>query len=137
MQSREEAEMLDKHERLFNEDVIPRIQHLEKAQQEQKDQLQLLQTDMNQVKSGQLQLENTLMREGQATRESQDQMSKLLNKFVEHYFKKDEEEVKGKTAISIQRLTTREKIIVGGLTALAGSGGLLAGINAVVQFFQQ
>lgn len=137
MQSREEAEMLNKHDQLLNEQVMPRLESLEKAQAEQSDQLQSLQTDMNQVKHGQTQLENTLMKEGQKTRDSQDQMSELLNKFVTHYFKQDEQEQQAQSALSIQRLTTREKIIVGSLTALAGSGGLLAGINAFMQWFGQ
>jgi chromosome segregation ATPase len=122
-------EMLNKHDEEIHNNILPRLQAVEEAQQQFSSQLGQMQLDLSKVQQGQSNLELTVMKDGQATRD-------LLNKFVDHFFKKDELEVKAEENITIAKLTTREKIIVGVVGTLGGGGGLIAGILALVEYFK-
>jgi chromosome segregation ATPase len=122
-------EMLNKHDEEIHNNILPRLQAVEEAQQQFSTQLGQMQLELSKVQQGQSNLELTVMKDGQATRD-------LLNKFVDHFFKKDELEVKAEENITIARLTTREKIVVGIVGTLGGGGGLIAGILALMEYFK-
>lgn len=122
-------EMVKEHDKTIHENILPRLQQVEAAQEQTSRRLDQLQTDLKKVQAGQSTLELTVMKDGQATRD-------LLNKFVEHFFKKDEAEVTSQERITIAKLSTKEKIVVGIVAALGGGGGLIAGIAALMQIFK-
>lgn len=117
-------------------DLVPRMENVEKeqlqlkqGQQEINRQMEGINKEMMTVKHGQTQMENTLMREGQHTRET-------LNKVIEYALGTAQEEQQKENEIekmekknsheyAIKKLDTKEKIIV----AIGGGGGLLAIIN--------
>lgn len=127
--SKEELEMLGRHDELIHHDILPRLEKVEKAQLDFNNQV-------SELKSSQTNLELTVMKDGQETRS-------ILNKFVDHYFASDKERFQTERdiihkdeRITLKRFSTREKIVLGIVGALAGSGGILAGIAALIQLFK-
>lgn len=121
--------MLDRHEELIHRNIIPRLEEVEKAQVD-------FNRQVTEIKSSQTNLELTVMKDGQETRG-------ILNKFVDHYFASDRQHmaterdvIKVNEKITLKRLSTREKIIIGIVGSLAGSGGVLGGIAALMQFMK-
>lgn len=117
------------HDEAIHQNILPRLQQVEEAQKSFNTQISELQTNLAKVQSGQANLELTVMKDGQATRD-------LLNKFVDHFFKKEELEVKAEENITIAKLSTKEKIIVGIVGTVGGGGGLIAGILALMEHFK-
>lgn len=115
-------QMLTEHDKAIKEDILPRIEKLEQS-------FEIMKTDLGKVKEGQSSLELTVMKDGQQTRD-------LLNKFVDHFFKKDEAEVGVNERITIAKLDRKTKIWLGVLGVLGGGGGVTAGVTALVAMFQ-
>jgi hypothetical protein len=137
---KEELDMLNKHEEIIQHDILPRLEKVEKAQMNFNRQVE-------EIKNSQKNLELTVMKDGQETRG-------ILNKFVDHYFETDREKLAAKREldresllsqrdvihvderITLKRLSTKEKIVVGIIGSIAGSGGILAGVAALLQFLK-
>ncbi|WP_143560357.1 hypothetical protein [Sporosarcina sp. P17b] len=142
-QPKEELGMLERHDELIHHDIIPRLEKVEKAQMDFSTQAEVITGQVKEVtvqvaeiKSSQTNLELTVMKDGQETRS-------ILNKFVDHYFATDKERLQTERdvihvdeRITLKRFSTREKIVLGVVGAFAGSGGILAGIAALIQFFK-
>ncbi|ARK26021.1 hypothetical protein SporoP37_15960 [Sporosarcina sp. P37] len=121
--------MLKEHDDLIHQDILPRLAEVEKAQLDYNRQV-------TEIKSSQTNMELTVMKDGQETRN-------ILNKFVDHYFETDRAKLKTERdvikvdeKITLKRLSTREKIVIGIVGGLAGSGGLVGGITAVIQMIK-
>ncbi|PID03585.1 hypothetical protein CSV67_02785 [Sporosarcina sp. P2] len=135
--------MLNRHDELIHHDIIPRLEKVEKAQMDFSTQAEVITGQVKEVtvqvaeiKSSQTNLELTVMKDGQETRS-------ILNKFVDHYFATDKERLQTERdvihvdeRITLKRFSTREKIVLGVVGAFAGSGGILAGIAALIQFLK-
>ncbi|PIC87998.1 hypothetical protein CSV72_02285 [Sporosarcina sp. P20a] len=135
--------MLERHDELIHHDIIPRLEKVEKAQLDFSTQAEVITGQVKEVtvqvaeiKSSQTNLELTVMKDGQETRS-------ILNKFVDHYFATDKERLQTERdvihvdeRITLKRFSTREKIVLGVVGAFAGSGGILAGIAALIQFLK-
>lgn len=128
--------MLGRHDELIHHDILPRLEKVEKAQLDFNNQVQEIANQVTELKSSQTNLELTVMKDGQETRG-------ILNKFVDHYFASDKERLQTERdilhkdeRITLKRFSTREKIVLGIVGAFAGSGGILAGIAALMQFFK-
>ena len=135
--------MLERHDELIHHDIIPRLEKVEKAQMDFSTQAEVITGQVKEVtvqvaeiKSSQTNLELTVMKDGQETRS-------ILNKFVDHYFATDKERLQTERdvihvdeRITLKRFSTREKIVLGIVGAFAGSGGILAGIAALIQFLK-
>lgn len=142
-QPKEELGMLERHDELIHHDIIPRLEKVEKAQMDFSTQAEVITGQVKEVtvqvaeiKSSQTNLELTVMKDGQETRS-------ILNKFVDHYFATDKERLQTERdvihvdeRITLKRFSTREKIVLGIVGAFAGSGGILAGIAALIQFLK-
>ena len=109
--------MLDKHDRLINDDILPRMKVMEDNQKR-------LEVEMMNVRNGQTQLENTVIKESQSTRD-------LLNKFVDHTLQISHTKVQGKQDIQLKKLDTKEKVLVG-IIAIFSTGGFL---NFIISLF--
>lgn len=118
----ETFEKVIQHDELFHEEVLPRLKKLEEVQEE-------FRVEIGKITASQTSLELTVMKDGQQTRD-------LLGRFVDHYFGTDDKKLVMKEKFTLKRLSTTEKIIVGFIVALGGSGGILAGIAAVVQMIK-
>lgn len=139
----EELDMLNRHDELIHHDILPRLEKVEKAQMDFSTQAEVITGQVKEVtvqvaeiKSSQTNLELTVMKDGQETRG-------ILNKFVDHYFAADKERLQTERdvihvdeRITLKRFSTREKIVLGVVGAFAGSGGILAGIAALIQFLK-
>lgn len=128
----EELQMLERHDELIHHDILPRLEKVEKAQIDVSAQVQAITNQVTEIKSSQTSLELTVMKDGQETRG-------ILNKFVDHYFATDKERMAHQRdvihvdeRITLKRFSTREKIVLGVVGALAGSGGILAGVAGLM-----
>lgn len=115
------GEAIDKLDYAVNVDIFPRLESLER------EQLQFKQEMLN-VQKGQKELELTVMKDGQQTRE-------LLGKFVDHYFGTDDKKLMIKEKVTMRRLSRSEKIILGFFAILGGSGGVIAGLITLFDKF--
>ncbi|MEK3977906.1 hypothetical protein MKY37_02325 [Psychrobacillus sp. FSL K6-2836] len=84
---------------------------------------------MGKIALSQSSLELTVMKDGQQTRE-------LLGRFVDHYFGTDDKKLVMKEKVTLKQLSTRAKIILGLIGVLGGSGGILAGIAALLEILK-
>lgn len=128
--------MLERHDELIHHDILPRLEKVEKAQVDFSTQVQSIAGQVQEIKSSQTNLELTVMKDGQETRG-------ILNKFIDHYFAVDNERLATQRdvlhkdeRITLKKLSAREKIVLGIVGALAGSGGVLAGVAAVLQILK-
>lgn len=128
--------MLERHDELIHHDILPRLEKVEKAQLDFSTQVQSISSQVQEIKSSQTNLELTVMKDGQETRG-------ILNKFIDHYFAVDNERLATQRdvlhrdeRITLKRFSTREKIVLGIVGAFAGSGGILAGAAALMQFLK-
>lgn len=128
--------MLERHDELIHHDILPRLEKVEKAQLDFSTQVQSIAGQVQEIKSSQTNLELTVMKDGQETRG-------ILNKFIDHYFAVDNERLATQRdvlhrdeRITLKRFSTREKIVLGIVGAFAGSGGILAGAAALMQFLK-
>lgn len=115
------GEAIDKLDHAVNVDIFPRLESLDR------EQLQFKQEMLN-VQKGQKELELTVMKDGQQTRE-------LLGKFVDHYFGTDDKKLMIKEKVTMKRLSRSEKIILGFFAILGGSGGVIAGLITLIDKF--
>ena len=114
-------ESINKLDQAVNNEIFPRLESLER------EQLQFKQEMLN-VQKGQKDLELTVMKDGQQTRE-------LLGKFVDHYFGTDDKKLLMNEKVTMRRLSRSEKIILGFFAILGGSGGLIAGLITLIEKF--
>lgn len=114
---------VEAHNEAIHGNILPRLQQVEETQKLFTMQLSELQSNMQKVQTGQANLELTVMKDGQATRD-------LLNKFVDHFFTKDKQEAQIEERITIAKLSTKEKIIVGIFGAIGAGGGIIGIIEA-------
>ncbi|PIC65323.1 hypothetical protein CSV79_01490 [Sporosarcina sp. P13] len=128
--------MLERHDELIHHDILPRLEKVEKAQMDFNTQVEAITNQVTEIKSSQTNLELTVMKDGQETRG-------ILNKFVDHYFAADKQRLQTERdvihvdeRITLKRFSTREKIVLGIVGAFAGSGGVLGGIAALMQFLK-
>lgn len=111
--------MLQEHDQIINLDILPRLRQVENAQVEFKHQI-------DKIQSSQQSLELTVMKDGQETRS-------ILNKFVNHYFSSDKQKFVSDERVTMKRLSSKEKIAIGIIGAIAGSGGLVAAIATLIE----
>ena len=102
------------HDVVIHEDILPRLEILEKEHLAFKQ-------EMTSFQKGQKELELTVMKDGQQTRD-------LLGKFVDHYFGTDDKKLMINEKVTMKRLSRSEKIILGFFAILGGSGGVIAGL---------
>ncbi|WP_419882806.1 hypothetical protein ACN6MY_03795 [Peribacillus sp. B-H-3] len=128
--------MIEKHEQVINENILPRLEGLEMEHAHFKQEMASLKTDLMGVQKGQVQLEKgqkdlelTVVKEGQASRDIMNENKAFTKKLLDHVLRKDEKE----TQAVIDR--TKQKWELFGKISLAifGAGGLLV---VIVQAFQ-
>ncbi|WP_141719897.1 hypothetical protein [Domibacillus iocasae] len=112
--------MLQEHEQLIKEDILPRLKKVEDAQMEFTKQVES-------IKSSQTSLELTVMKDGKETRE-------LLRPFADHYLNKVTAEGQAAKDIKLKRLDTREKVVIAIVSTIFGTGGLTGIIVGVMAF---
>ncbi|OKL36984.1 hypothetical protein [Domibacillus mangrovi] len=115
--------MLQEHEQLIKEDILPRLKRVEDAQIDFTKQVES-------IKASQTSLELTVMKDGKETRE-------LLKPFADHYLNQVTAETESKKDIKLKQLDTREKIIVGVASGVLGTGGLAGIITAIVMLINR
>lgn len=98
-------ETFEEHDEIIHQNILPRLRAVEEGQKE-------LKVEMAHIARGQTQLENTIMKDGQHTRET-------VNKLIDHI-----------TETRTKELDTKAKIIVGVTSAIFG-GGTVAAIFAL------
>lgn len=106
------------HDVVIHEDILPRLEILEKEHLAFKQ-------EMTSFQKGQKELELTVMKDGQQTRD-------LLGKFVDHYFGTDDKKLMINEKVTMKRLSRSEKIILGFFAILGGSGGVIAGFITIM-----
>ncbi|WP_427138443.1 hypothetical protein [Psychrobacillus psychrodurans] len=115
-------EKVIKHDELFHEEVLPRLKKLEEVQEE-------FRVEIGKITASQTSLELTVMKDGQQTRD-------LLGRFVDHYFGTDDKKLVLKEKVTLKQLSLRAKIALGFIGVLGGSGGILAGVAAVIEILK-
>ncbi|MFZ0579229.1 MAG: hypothetical protein WAM41_17145 [Psychrobacillus psychrotolerans] len=118
----ETFEKVGEHETLIHQDILPQLKEMRKEQDE-------LAKEMGKIALSQSSLELTVMKDGQQTRE-------LLGRFVDHYFGTDDKKLVMKEKVTLKQLSLRTKIILGLIAVLGGSGGILAGVAAVIEIIK-
>lgn len=118
-QTQEDINMLQRHEEIIHRDILPRLDRFEKAQLDFSNQVES-------IKSSQTGLELTVMKDGQETRN-------LLNKFVDHFIGVDKDKLAINERVTLKRFSSKEKITLAVIAAIAGSGGLIAAIVTLVE----
>lgn len=113
---------LKEHGEIIHDNILPKLKEHDKIQMEFKQELAT-------IRASQTSLELTVMKDGQQTRD-------LLGRFVDHYFGTDDKKLVMREKVTLKRLSTTEKVILGIVTALGGTGGILAGIAAVIQMMK-
>lgn len=104
-----------------NNEIFPRLESLER------EQLQFKQEMLN-VQKGQKELEVTVLKDGNATRD-------LLKPFADHVLKQAELDAQSEKEIAIKKLDNRAKATVAMYGAI-GSGGLITIVSAIVALFK-
>jgi len=125
----EAFESINEHDEVINEDILPRLREVEKIQVELKKSQEEFTKEIALVRHAQSSLELTVMKDGDRTRA-------LLERFVDHYFGTDDKKLVMREKVTLKRLSTKEKIVIGIATALGGTGGVLAGISAIIQMMK-
>lgn len=137
MDTTEEAQsMLERHDNLIHHEILPRLEEVERFQMKITTQVESIAKEVSDMKTSQQSLELTVMKDGQETRG-------ILTKFMDHYFAMDKESMLNSRdvihrdeRITLKRLSTKEKIILGIVSAIAGSGGLIAGAAGIIQILK-
>lgn len=110
------------HDELIHDDILPRLKKVEEIQDE-------FRKEVAKISASQTSLELTVMKDGQQTRD-------LLGRFVDHYFGTDDKKLVINEKVTMKRLSRTEKVILGFFAVLGGSGGVLAGIVAIIQMLK-
>lgn len=114
------------HDEIIHQGILPQLKEIKQEQNEMKQQQEMLAKEITKMALSQNSLELTVMKDGQQTRE-------LLGRFVDHYFGTDDKKLITKEKVTLKRLSTREKIALGFFAVLGGSGGIFAGVVAIIQ----
>lgn len=118
-------QIVEGHDKTINENILPRLEGLEKEHLVFKQEMTALKSDIVGMQKGQKELEVTVMKDGQQTRD-------LLGKFVDHYFGTDDKKLMMNEKVTMKRLSRSEKIILGFFAILGGSGGVIAGLITIM-----
>lgn len=94
--------------RIDEHKIIHRVERLERVQAD-------MRVEIAEVKSGQKELENTVMKDGQHTRE-------LLNKVIDFLTENKTAQENNKTEIKLKSLDVKQQVIVGVVGAVFGGG---------------
>ena len=128
--------MLGEHDDLIKKDIMPMITELKSSQAENTDEIQGIKSELQGIKAevtavrnAQSSLELTVMKDGQHTRD-------LLNQFVAHYFSADGKVFKSTEKVTIQKMTTKEKLWLGFFTVLT-AGGMTALSSVAIAFLNR
>ncbi|HCG4535573.1 TPA: hypothetical protein NJY08_004418 [Salmonella enterica subsp. enterica serovar Typhi str. AG3] len=116
---------LESHEKAIHENILPRLEGLEKEHMIFKQEISLLRTDLVSVQKGQKDLELTVMKDGKETRD-------LLKPFADHVLQQAQFGAQSEKEIAIKKMDTREKIFM----TIFGTGGLAGIIAAMVTLLQ-
>lgn len=126
-----EGEMLEEHEKILKENVLPRLDKMENVQESFADQVTNISGQVSEIseqvstiKSTQQSLELTVMKDGQVTRD-------LLTQFVNHYFEKDNRKYESEEKVTLAKLSVKEKVLI----SIFGAGGLAGMVSAIAMFF--
>jgi len=118
----ETYEKVIEHDGIIHGDILPRLKEVEKIQED-------VMKEIATMRASQTSLELTVMKDGQQTRD-------LLGRFVDHYFGTDDKRLVMNEKFTLKRLSRTEKVILGFFAILGGSGGVLAGIVAIIQMMK-
>lgn len=122
---------VSEHDELINENILPRLDKVEKSQaandselEDVKAELQGIKSEVTAVRSAQSSLELTVLKDGAQTRD-------LLNRFVDHYFTSDGKAFVSRDAITKQKWGTKEKVWLGIIGVFSGGGLVTIGNVAI------
>lgn len=116
------------HDVAINQNILPRIEVLEKEHLDFKQEMTSFKAEMTNLQKGQKDVEVTVMKDGKETRD-------LLKPFADHALKQMEFDAKAKQEIAIKRLDNKDKATVAFYGAL-GSGGLVTIIAGFIALFK-
>lgn len=134
-ENKEMVSMFEKHEDQINRDILPRIVHLEKAHKETTDKLDGVIKEVTDMQKGQMQLENTVLKETKNMQDLQRQGQQKVDKVFDVLIELVRVNKESDTTVSVAKLDTKTKIIVGILSAIFGAGGLLEFIRLIMKFY--
>jgi len=124
-----EKEMIQKHEEVIHNNILPRIQKIEDVQAAFGTEVANIKNDLVKVQSGQIslekgqmELEKTLINEGKANRKIMNENKEMTNKLLDHVLGKDERESEAKIEGRKQKWELAGKVLVG----LVSGGSILA-----------
>ncbi|MFG3611009.1 hypothetical protein [Rummeliibacillus stabekisii] len=124
----EHKEQLQQHGEVIHQDILPRLEILEKEHLVFKQEMTSIKTDLIGVQKGQKDLEVTVMKDGKETRE-------LLKPFADHVLKQVEYEAETEREIQIKKLDLKGKVTVA-LYGAVGSGGIVTIILGILAVFK-
>ncbi len=124
----EHKEQLQQHGEVIHQDILPRLEILEKEHLVFKQEMTSIKTDLIGVQKGQKDLEVTVMKDGKETRE-------LLKPFADHVLKQVEYEAETDREIQIKKLDLKGKVTVA-LYGAIGSGGIVTIILGILAVFK-
>ncbi|UAW07786.1 hypothetical protein PVJ1_00052 [Psychrobacillus phage PVJ1] len=119
--------IVENHDKTINENILPRVEALEKEHLVFKQEMSALKTDLIGVQKGQKDLEVTVMKDGKETRD-------LLKPFADHVLSQAQFGAQSQREITIKRMDIKEKL----WTAALGGGiaGILMAIVALFTVFK-
>lgn len=120
--------VVEEYGKAINENILPRLEILEKEHMAFKQEVTSLKADMANVQKGQKDLEVTVMKDGKETRD-------LLKPFADHALKQMEFDAQAKKEIAIKKLDNKDKATVA-LYGAIGSGGIVTIIAGIVALFR-
>ncbi|WP_150284174.1 hypothetical protein [Rummeliibacillus sp. TYF-LIM-RU47] len=120
-------EQLHQHGEVIQQDILPRLEILEKEHLVFKQEMTSIKSDLIGVQKGQKEVEVTVMKDGKETRE-------LLKPFADHVLKQVEYEAETEREIQIKKLDGKDKVIVA-LCGALGTGGLATIILGILALF--
>jgi hypothetical protein len=127
---------VEQHELLITENILPRLEEMEKMQtetkteiREVKSEVQGIKTEVTAVRNAQTSMELSIMKEGQYTRG-------MLDKLLEHVLKIDGDEVSTKKEIAMRKLGKSEKVSIAFISMLGG-GGIVAIAPVIIHFLDK
>ena len=134
-ENKEMASMFEKHEEQINKDILPRILHLEKAHKETTDKLDGVINQVNDMQKGQMQLENTVLKETKSMQDLQLQGQQKVDKVFDVLLELVRVNKESDTTVSVAKLDMKTKIVVGVLSTIFGASGLLELIRLIMKFY--
>ncbi|AMW98462.1 hypothetical protein [Rummeliibacillus stabekisii] len=124
----EHDEQLQQHGKVIHQDILPRLEILEKEHLVFKQEMTSIKSDLIGVQKGQKDLEVTVMKDGKETRD-------LLKPFADHVLKQVEYEAETEREIQIKKLDLKGKVTVAFYGAI-GSGGIATIILGILALFK-